>query len=162
MTLLAKPVVKNRCWVVEKDGEKYGSILANDYEVVLVHGGRRERFPNLKMLKDRYNIVLDLPNTNKASKPVHSDVYGYPCQGKAHNILWEVQKKLPIYTQDDNSKSFYCAGFYIVKLNNVWSEAFCPKLITVNRYPYEGPFKTQEQMQQALIEYQKENHGISV
>ena len=162
MTLLAKPVVKNKCWVVEKDGEKYGSILANDYEVVLVHGNQRERFSNLKMLKDRYNIVLDSASPAKINNTTTSDVYGYPCQGRARNILWEVQKKLPLYTRDAKSKSFFCAGYYVVKLNNIWEGAFCPKLITLNRYPFQGPFNTSEQMLAALAQQQKADHGISV
>ena len=35
MTLLAKPVVKNKCWIVEDDGNKVATILANDHGVTL-------------------------------------------------------------------------------------------------------------------------------
>jgi len=33
-----------------------------------------------------------------------------------------------------------------------WHRQFCPKLITLNRYAYQGPFKTQERVDNALRE----------
>ena len=60
-TLLARTIVKNKCWVVESDGTKVATILANDGNsgVTLVHDGQRERFSSLKLLSARYNIIID-------------------------------------------------------------------------------------------------------
>lgn len=149
MTLLAKNIVKNKCWVVEQDGVKYGTILANEQGVTLVHGNQREKFANLKLLKDKYNIVVDRSKPEKTAKESH-EVYGYPCEHRSHNVLWEVQKRLPIFTKSRKSKSFFCAGYYLVKFNNGWVKSFCPKLITLNRYSFQGPFKTQEEMLEQL------------
>lgn len=145
MSLLAKSVVKNKCWIVEDGGIKVGTIMTNPKGVVYQHHHQREQFPSLKILSDRHNIIVD------KSKPVKSkleinDVYGYPCEHRAHNILWDVKHKLPIFTKGNKSKSFFCAGYYIVKFNNGWVKSYCPKLITLNRYPYQGPFKSQEEM----------------
>lgn len=145
MALLAKNIVKNKCWVVEQDGVKYGTILANEQGVTLVHGTQREKFASLKLLKDKYNIIVDRSKSAKSTGESHT-VYGYPCEYHAHNVLWEVQKRLPIFTKGKKSKSFFCAGYYIVKFNNGWVKSFCPKLITLNRYPYQGPFRTKEEM----------------
>lgn len=149
MSLLAKSIVKNKCWIVEQDGKKFGTILANEQGVTLVHGNNREHFANLKLLKNKYNIVVDRGVTVKPSKSEHT-VYGYPCEYRAHNPLWEVQKRLPIFTKGSKSKSYFCAGYYIVKFNNGWVKSFCPKLITLNRYPFKGPFKTQDEMLEQL------------
>lgn len=149
MSLLAKAIVKNKCWLVEDNGKKFGTILANTTGVVLVHHGRRERFASLKILSDKYNIVVDKTKPQKVISESH-DVNGYPCEYKAHNILWEVQKKLPIFTKSNKSKSFFCAGYYIVEFNNGWVKSYCPKLITLNRYAFKGPFKTQEEMLEQL------------
>jgi hypothetical protein len=149
MSLLAKQVVKNKCWVVEDNGKKFGTILANGNDIVLVHNGGREHFANLKLLSERHNIIVDKTKPAKEIKESH-DVYGYPCEYKANNVLWEVQKKLPLFTKGNKSKSFFCAGYYIVQFNNGWVKSYCPKLITLNRYPYQGPYKTQEEMQEQL------------
>lgn len=149
MALLAKSIVKNKCWLVERDGVKFGAILANEQGVTLVAAGHRERFASLKILKDKYNIVVDTTKSPKNTAKSH-EVYGYPCEYRAHNVLWEVQKRLPIFTKSHKSKSFFCAGYYLVKFNNGWVKSFCPKLITLNRYEYQGPFKTQEDMLEQL------------
>jgi hypothetical protein len=147
--LLAKQVVKNKCWIVEDDGKRVGTILNNGNDVVLVRQGRRERFTNLKLLSDRYNIVVDKTKPIKVITESH-DVYGFPCDYNAQNILWDVPKKLPVFTKGNKSKSFFCAGYYIVQFNNGWVKSYCPKLITLNRYPYQGPYKSQEEMQEQL------------
>lgn len=146
MSLLAKSVVKNKCWVVEQDGTKVASILSSPTGVTLVHKGKRERFHNLKLLSERYNIIVD---KSKPTKKIteSNEVYGYPCDHKTYNVLWNVQKRLPIFTKSNKSKSFFCAGYYIVKFNNGWVKSYCPKFITLNRYPYQGPFTTKEEMQ---------------
>jgi hypothetical protein len=148
LTLLARTIVKNKCWVVESDGTKVATILANDGNsgVTLVHDGQRDRFGSLKLLSDRYNIVIDKTKVAKLVKESH-EVYGYPCENKPQNALWDVQHKLPVFTKGSKSKSFFCAGYYIIQFNNGWVKSYCPKLITLNRYPYQGPFNTQEEMQ---------------
>jgi hypothetical protein len=148
MTLLAKPVVKNKCWVVEEDsGRQVATILSTPNGVTLVHDGQREKFTSFKLLSDRYNIVLDKTKTVKKEPLETHDVYGFPCDYHANNILWDVQHRLPIFTKGTKSKSFFCAGYYIVQFNNGWVKSYCPKLITLNRYPFQGPYKTKEDMQ---------------
>ena len=146
MSLLAKPIVKNKCWVVEQDGTKVASILTSPNGVTLVHKGRRERFGSLKLLSERYNLIVDKTKPAKVPQETHT-VYDYPCEHKPNNVLWDVKHKLPIFTKGNKSKSFFCAGYYIVQFNNGWVKSYCPKLITLNRYPYAGPFTTKEEMQ---------------
>ena len=40
----------------------------------------------------------------------------------------------------------------MIKFSSTWVRAYCPKLITLNRYEYQGPFKTQERMAEAMKE----------
>lgn len=160
MSLLAKPVVKNKCWIVEQDGNKVASILISPAGVTLIHKGRRERFPSFKKLSDRYNIIVDRSKPQKIVKE-QGLVYDHPCDYRAYNILWDVQKKLPIFTKSSKSKSFFCAGYYIVKFNNGWVKSYCPKLITLNRYPYQGPFKSKEEMLVHLRTANGANNGTS-
>lgn len=161
MSLLAKAVVKNKCWIVEDGGTKIGTIMTNPDGVVYQHDEQREQFSSLKLLSDRYNIVVEKTSTKKIVKESH-DVYGYPCEYKAHNVLWDVRKKLPVFTKGNKSKSFFCAGYYIVKFNNGWVKSYCPKLVTLNRYPYQGPFYTVEEMTEYLRIANGALHGTTI
>jgi hypothetical protein len=150
MSLLAKSVVKNKCWIVEDGGTKVGTILANSTGVTYVDEQQhREQFASLKLLSDRYNIIVDKALPKKIITEAHT-VYGFPCEYNAQNVLWDVKHRLPIFTKGKKSKSFFCAGYYIIKFNNGWVKSYCPKLITLNRYPYAGPYDTVEEMQERL------------
>lgn len=144
--LLARPVIKNKFWIVEQDGEKVGNIQAIDEGgFVYVHNEQREKFATVNLLKKHFNIVFD--KATKEPKKTESrayDVYGWPADSKPHNSLYDVSRKLPIFTKTVKSKSYFCAGYYIIKFSSVWSQAFCPKLITLHRYEFAGPYHTKE------------------
>jgi hypothetical protein len=147
---IAKPVVKNKFWVVEDQGHRVATIQAvEDGGFVYVHDDQRERFTSIKILSKQYNITFDKVN-KKSTKAEGNDIYGYPTQSKPHNELYDVTRRLPVYTKTAKSKSYFCAGYYIVQFESHWAKAYCPKLITLNRYPFRGPFATQEQMLQEL------------
>lgn len=147
---IAKPVVKNKFWVVEDQGHRVATIQAvEDGGFVYVHDDQRERFTSIKILSKQYNITFDKVN-KKSSKILGNDIHGYPTQAKPHNELYDVTRRLPVYTKTAKSKSYYCAGYYVVQFDNHWAKAYCPKLITLNRYPFRGPFATQEEMLQEL------------
>jgi hypothetical protein len=148
--LIAKPVLKNKFWIVEDQGNKIATIQAVDGGgVVYVDDTHRERFPTIKLLSKAYNIVFDKEIKQK-SKPPEFDVYGFPVRSKPWNQLWDVKRHFGVFTKTSKSKSFYCAGHYIIKFNNGWAKSLCPKLITLNRYEYQGPFKTKKEMLDAL------------
>jgi hypothetical protein len=155
--LIAKPVVKNKMWIVEAyTGTKVGNIMAvEEGGFVYLHDNQREQFATIKLLSKKYNIVFAKAEKVKREKLDNYDVYGFPTNTQPHNEVLDVQRYLPIYTKGSKSKSFFCAGYYIIKFSSTWVRAYCPKLITLNRYEYQGPFKTQDRM----IESMKEANG---
>jgi hypothetical protein len=151
--LIAKPIVKNKMWIVESAGTKVGNIMTVDEGgVVYVHDNKREIFPSIKILQKTHNVVFTRADRKKSSEAIACDVYGFPTDSTPHNQVLDVQRYLPIYTKGVKSKSFYCAGHYIVRFNTTWVNAYCPKLITLNRYEYQGPFKAEESMLLAMRE----------
>lgn len=151
--IIAKPVVKNKFWIVESGGEKIATIQAvEEGGFVYVHDEQREMFPSIRMLTKKYNIEFVKAERPKKIKQDIYDVYGYPTPNQPNNEVLDVQRYLPIYTKGAKSKSFFCAGYYIIRFSNTWVRAYCPKLITLNRYEYQGPFKTQERMIEAMRE----------
>lgn len=145
MALTAKSVVKNKFWILEDNGEKVGSIVSSPAGYMLISNNHRERFDNFNVLKSHYNIHVDKNSTVKSPAGITHEIYGFATDHKPFNALWDVPHKVPVFTKERKSKSFYCAGYYVVKPNEDWEINFCPKLITINRYPYFGPFQTAEQ-----------------
>lgn len=142
MILQAKPVIKNKFWVVEQAGQQVATIQATPEGVVLVHEAGREKFVNFKLLSAKYNIHVGRAAKTAKSMVSQHDIYGYPADCKPHNELYDVRRRLPFYTKSAKSKSYYCAGYYAVNLNDEWIEQFCPKSITISRYSYHGPYRT--------------------
>lgn len=152
--IVAKPVVKNKFWIVEESGSKIGHIQAVDNGgVVFVHENQRESFPSLKLLSKKYNIVVSKRTVRpEAAADAVYEIYGYPTPHRPHNILYNVKKKLPVFTKSAKSKSYFCAGYYVIKFNQNWSKSYCPKAITLNRYEFVGPFRTQQEALQQMRE----------
>jgi len=147
--LTATPIVKNKFWIVERNGTKVATIQTTDDGIVWVDGNQREKYPTIKMLVNRHSVEFLKPAIKKkVALPI--GVNGFPTQGKVFNPLYDLSKRLPIYTKEEKSKSFYCAGYYLVKINQTWTKSFCPKLITLQRHQYLGPFTTVDEQQEQL------------
>lgn len=143
---IARPVVKNKYWIVENSGNKVATIQAiEEGGFAYVHDNQRERFASIKMISKKYNI--EFAKSNRAAPGATSDVYGYPCSGRSYNKIYDVARRLPLFTKNIKSRSYFCAGHYLVKYNNNWIKEYCPKIITLNRYEYQGPFKTEDEAQ---------------
>jgi hypothetical protein len=150
---IAKPVVKNKFWVVEDQGTKIATIQAKvDGGFVYVQDNHREFFPSVQILKKKYNITFG--TANKLKTVQCNGVYGFPVSGKSFNQVYDVKRKLPIYTKTSKSRSLFCAGYYIVNLSEGWTKIFCPKNITLARYKYLGPYKTEQEMTSIYKELQ--------
>jgi hypothetical protein len=147
MNAVAKPIVKNKYWIVESNGNKVATIQAvEEGGFAFVHDDTREKFASIKMISKKYNIEFVKADKPKSAK--NSDVYGYPCKGNCYNEIYDVARRLPIYTKTQKSRSYFCAGHYLIKFNNTWIKEFSPKLITLNRYEFVGPFKTEAEAQE--------------
>jgi hypothetical protein len=158
--MLAKPVVKNKFWVVTDDeGDQIATIQklnTNDKSksVVFVSNKKRTTFPSIKVLGEKHNIKIGRTVTKPAEEPTDS-VYGYPADGEVFNVVYDVPRGLPLYTKLEASKSFFCAGYYIISFSGAWVKNFCPKLLTLDRNDYQGPFRTEDEMKARLAEVRK-------
>lgn len=151
--IIAKPVIKNKFWIVESKGAKIATIQAineGNGGVAFVFENKRELFPSIKLLSKKYNI--EFVKVEKVKPPAETlyTIHGFPAPHKPHNVLFDLHKQLPIFTKTNKSKSFFCAGYYIIKFNHSWARAYCPKLITLNRYDYKGPYASQTEMMEQL------------
>lgn len=148
----AKPVIENKFWIVEKDGAKFATLRkSEDNRFVLSNEAGVRIYDNKKSLTDQFGkdffLVKIVKEANNAN-PL--EVHGYPTSTDPHNAMYDIQKKLPLFTKSSDSKSLYCAGYYVIKFDKGWVKSFCPKKITLERYEYQGPFKTEIEMRQRL------------
>lgn len=153
----AKPIIDNKFWIIEQDGEKVAT-LRKDEENRFVMSNELgiKIYENKKSLTDQFGkdffIVKIVKESNDA---MPNEVHGFATSTEPHNPLYDIKRKLPLFTKSLDSKSLYCAGFYIIKFDKGWVKSFCPKLITLQRYPYKGPFKTELEMKQVLSNVSK-------
>lgn len=143
MTIVAKPVIDKQFWILQKDNQKVGNVeaCAGGYQVRI--NNQVTQFKTIKMLQKRVNIEFEHAHKITQHKVGH-EVYGYPTSGRAYNGIWNVPSKLPLYTKTTKSKSWYAAGWYLIKVGRRWETAQDPKLILLQRYPYHGPFYTEK------------------
>jgi hypothetical protein len=145
----AKEIIKNKFWIVEDKGVKFGTISLNEDQYILSTPTGTKFYHTEKQLTKALNTKLswtDLEITETLAKEVHS----YATNSTPFNPMFDVKRKLPLFTKSDKSKSLYCAGYYIIQFEKGWVKSFCPKLITVERYTTKGPFKTEIEMRQEL------------
>ena len=146
----AKEIVKNKFWILSDDTKNIGTISFND-EQYMLSDSKGSRFFN-----DTFEIQESLQskvswqeleiNEVKPEKIVNE----YPTSCLPYNDMYDVKRRLPLFTKSSKSKSLYCAGYYTIKFEKGWVKSFCPKLITVERYEYRGPFKTELEMRTEL------------
>jgi len=150
--LIARPVIKNKFWIVEEEGKKIATIQAvEDGGFVYVQEQSRQRYPTIKLLSKEHNIQFDSSSAKKEKAQVQEhEVYGMPVGNRPWNTMWDVKHQFPVYTKTSKSKSYYCAGYYIIKFNNGWVKSYCPKFITLNRYEFQGPYNNKIEMQDQL------------
>tara|TARA_B110000503_G_scaffold136609_1_gene219267 strand:+ start:51 stop:524 length:474 start_codon:yes stop_codon:yes gene_type:complete len=152
MTLKAKPVVKDKFWIVENNNEKIGTLSWNDDRYIYSSRAETCFFDNTRQLKKKFGVDIEWGIVSEPSIIEDKEYYihGYPTSVTPYNTIYDVKRKLPLFTKSVKSKSLYCAGYYIIQFDKGWVKSFCPKQITVERYKTKGPFKTDLEMRQEL------------
>jgi len=154
--LLAKQLVPNKFWIVQNHGRKVGTLQKNKDGFILVTQQDKIHFENVDKVYDAFGKdFFEATVTKKIKDSKVLEVYNFPTSTSAFNPLFDVQNNLPLYSKSKKSKSLYCAGYYTIKFAKGWVKSFCPKLITLQRYEYKGPFKTELEMRQVLSNVSK-------
>jgi len=150
MTVKAKEILNGKFWIVEDEGEKIGTLSLDEDKYIFTDSNGAKIFNNKKQLKSSFGELqwTKINQENKAD--VDKSVHGYPTNVTPYNAMYDVKRKLPLFTKSQKSTSLYCAGYYIIRFDKGWVKSFCPKLITVERYNTKGPFKSEFEMKQEL------------
>jgi hypothetical protein len=146
-----KVLVPNKEWLIKAKDSKIGSISKNKKEYIFYRHGQAMKFNSLSEITTKFGITsFDTTQYKKNYDFTGTmSVYGYPCSTKPYDPMYSIKDRIPVFTKVPKSKSCYCAGYYIINFKNTWIKSFCPKLITLRRYPHQGPFKTEIDMDSA-------------
>jgi len=155
--LHAKPIIDNKFWIVEENGLKIATLRKNeDNRFVMSNEAGVKIYDTKVELTREFGKDFFIAKIVKESiDALPNEVHGYGTSTNPHNAMFDIRKKLPLFTKSEDSKSLYCAGYYTIKFDKGWVKSFCPKLITLQRYEYQGPFKTEIEMKQVLANVSK-------
>ena len=157
MRSTAKILIPDQEWLVKDNNKKIGSITKSEKGYIFHKKGKQIGFNDLAEIKKQFGIAIFEENLQKIKHEPTNDnyfIYDFPCSSKPYDPVYSIKRKLPLYAKSSKSKSQYCAGYYIIKFQK-WAKSFCPKLITLERHQYHGPFKTKREMQTALNTFNK-------
>lgn len=146
--LVAKPIIKDQYWVVTDGEKKVGNVQANSvgYEVIL--NGNALQFNNTTDIQKKTKITFQPLKSNKTKAQVPYPEY--PTTSKIYNSIFDIKRKLHLFTKSSKSKCFYAAGWFVIGQNGQNEVIFCPKYIFIQRYDYQGPFKTESEANSLL------------
>jgi hypothetical protein len=68
----------------------------------------------------------------------------------------DYDNELPLYTKIAGSNVYYAAGYYCINFEKGWKPAHGPKLATLTKYGYAGPYKSELEMRQQLKKFNKQ------
>jgi len=158
MTFLkAKPVLEDKFWIVEDEGQRVATLRKDEFsQFVFQNKDGVKIYNNKKSVTREFGddfFVAKIVKEADDSNP--KEVHGFSTSTIPHNAMYDIRQKLPLFTKSKDSKSLYCAGYYVIKFEKGWVKSFCPKLITLQRYGYKGPFKTDLEMKQVLSNVNK-------
>ena len=152
MTSSAKVLVPNKEWIIRQDNSKVGSVAKAKRGYLFIKNGKSLFFKNVEEINNKFGVDINEAKVVKLTQPEVADykIYDYPCSSKPFEPVYNIKKRLPLFAKSSKSKSQYCAGYYVIKFRKGWVKSFCPKLITLERYPFHGPYKTEAEMKNIL------------
>lgn len=145
MSLIAKPVIDKQFWILQENNRKVGNIEACDGGYQVKINNQVAQFKTIRMATRHIDIEFEPAVKIPKARSNVTKVHGYPVTGRVYNPMWDVSQQLPVYTKTSKSKSWVAAGWYNVKKGRQWKTVQAPKLIVLQRYPYQGPFHSEDQ-----------------
>jgi hypothetical protein len=141
--------ISDVAWLVHQGNQKIGILNKDVQEHYTYISGKelvsfsddnevRNHFGNLSLFEEK----IDTPSLK------HDAYYigGYEVDYAEPYVLEEThpdyRKDLPLYTKIEGGTIYYAAGYYCINFDKGWKHANGPKLSTIEKYGYRGPFKT--------------------
>lgn len=158
MTIEAKTILKNKYWIIEDGDTRLGTLSFDNERYIFTNKNEVCVFDDKNALQNKFGGAFSWRENDTVviEKAESYDVNGFPTGSKPYKCVYDLKKKISLFSKSNKSESLYCAGYFILKFPKGWTKAFCPKLTTIEQYEYKGPFKNILEMKQALSAANKE------
>lgn len=156
MQLVAKNILPEKFWIIEtNDFKKLGTIQVgtnsrNDKNVRVVIDGQNYIYDNFDSALSQHNISTSEEPLSSNSEKNDYTVNNYPVKSKPYNQTYDAALGISTYTKNEKSTSYHAAGYYIIKFDFAWAQAYCPKVVTLKNNTFKGPYLTQMEMKEQL------------
>ena len=149
MNSIEKPIIKNQYWVITDGDKKIGNVESQGTGFDVKIGNNIEHYTNTKQIEKFKKIAFE--KFRKPEDTVAVTFSSYPTgKGKVYNSVYDVKRKLHLFTKEPKSKCYHAAGWFSVNQGNGFVNIFCPKYIFVCRYEYIGPFNTEDELNSSI------------
>lgn len=148
--------ITEKSWIVLTDNEqeRIGLLSCNPNGFTLISRDGKVSFASEQDVKDFFeeDIFQNIVQPTMAAEAKEYFIKGYPVDfdGPFEADPAEIDNNLPLFTKTKSSKVYHCAGYYCILFPKGWTHSFCPKLSTLDKYKYTGPFKTEMEMKAHL------------
>lgn len=136
-----KPIT-DKSWIIIEDNINAGVLSVGiDKTYTTIYKNKKLSFSSKQDLNNFFqgDIFTNIQSKTKDLKKNKSVfVKGYPTNRPS---VFEVDRvdQLPVYRKNQLSEILYSAGYFCVEHKN-WNIVFCPKLTTLEKSKYIGPF----------------------
>lgn len=99
---------------------------------------------------DSVQDLFEFTDRDTVDNLQQSHVFGYPVP-EVETFKLQERDNLPTFTKTLESKVYFAAGYYGINFpNGGWMDSFCPKVSTLRKYEFVGPFKNLTDAQIAI------------
>ena len=158
MTTRLKPITPTS-WIVinDIDENRIGLLTEIRNQYILMVKGEKRQFIDRKEVNKFFNEnIFDNVVETKTEEKKQYYINGYPVNYDTPLEVFIKGNKLPLYSKKQTSDVVYSAGYYCLGFPKLWMPVYCPKLSTLELYPYAGPFVTEEEMKRELSARRRE------
>jgi hypothetical protein len=146
----AVAVIADKLWITyDSRGNKTGTMRAdpaNPGGMIQYLSGGDKIAHEAEIIQDLFEFV----QRDAVDNLQQSHVFGYPVPDIETYKLQE-RDRLPTFTKTVDSKVYFAAGYYGINFTNGgWMDSFCPKVSTLRKYEFVGPFKNLADAQIAI------------
>lgn len=155
--------ITQHSWIVLTEDElsRVGVLSEHHSQYVLLAGKSKSTFASRDEVNkffrvDVFSNVIEAEDTNTG---LQYFIKGYPVDYNSPVEVpsSKVKSNLPLYAKTEKSETYYSAGFYCLMFPKCWQPANCPKLSTLEKYEYAGPFTTEAEMKSVLVKLRRED-----
>ena len=95
----AKPILKNKFWIIENNGQRIGTLSKQeDKRYMYSCATGTEYFSDTKSFNSYIGGVSWDKTSISDADSVTKEIHGFSTSTKPHNVIYNVQKKLPLFT----------------------------------------------------------------